>query len=231
MGDFRVRLCVDGIGRFLSIDPLWEKYLAWSPYHYCRNNPINRVDPNGFRDDAYSFGIGMYLANANDKDQSEFIESIGRCNQKILGIEVGIASMALGVGGLVGSSATIGSAVLSVFTIPTGAYELSVNTSSLFDRNVDKYFPSTLTGYVIKHELNGDEKAQKQGATVQNTVFTTLDAFISKNIPSLILNMVNIGLSNIDLQTSSDKDSKKKAKENNSKPIIKTEFDDHKNQY
>ena len=34
-------------GRFLSIDPLWEKYLAWSPYHYCGNNPVNAKDPSG----------------------------------------------------------------------------------------------------------------------------------------------------------------------------------------
>ncbi len=31
----------------MSIDPLWEKYLAWSPYHYCGNNPINATDGNG----------------------------------------------------------------------------------------------------------------------------------------------------------------------------------------
>ncbi len=38
LGDFAVRMYDNGSGRFLSIDPLWEKYLAWSPYHYCGNN-------------------------------------------------------------------------------------------------------------------------------------------------------------------------------------------------
>ena len=41
----------DGTGRFLSIDRShsrgWEKYLAWSPYHYCGNNPVNAKDPSG----------------------------------------------------------------------------------------------------------------------------------------------------------------------------------------
>jgi len=24
----------EDIGRFTSIDPLWEKYYSWTPYHY-----------------------------------------------------------------------------------------------------------------------------------------------------------------------------------------------------
>jgi len=34
-------------GRFLSFDPLWEKYRGVSPYHYALNNPIQFVDANG----------------------------------------------------------------------------------------------------------------------------------------------------------------------------------------
>ncbi len=30
-----------------SVDPLWEKYISWSPYHYCMNNPVSVVDVNG----------------------------------------------------------------------------------------------------------------------------------------------------------------------------------------
>jgi uncharacterized protein RhaS with RHS repeats len=35
------------VGRFMTIDPLAEKYYSVSPYAYCGNNPINRVDPTG----------------------------------------------------------------------------------------------------------------------------------------------------------------------------------------
>jgi RHS repeat-associated protein len=34
-------------GRFLTIDPLAEKYPWISPYAYCGNNPVNRIDPTG----------------------------------------------------------------------------------------------------------------------------------------------------------------------------------------
>jgi len=30
-----------------SVDPLWFKYPNISPYIYCRNNPINAIDPDG----------------------------------------------------------------------------------------------------------------------------------------------------------------------------------------
>lgn len=39
----------DGVGgRFpTSMDPLCEKYYDCSPYAYCGNNPVNRIDPDG----------------------------------------------------------------------------------------------------------------------------------------------------------------------------------------
>jgi len=32
---------------FASVDPLWEKYPAWTPYHYSFNNPLGTKDPSG----------------------------------------------------------------------------------------------------------------------------------------------------------------------------------------
>ncbi len=32
---------------WLSVDPLAEKFPAWSPYNYTMNNPVNMVDPDG----------------------------------------------------------------------------------------------------------------------------------------------------------------------------------------
>jgi RHS repeat-associated protein len=36
--------------RWISVDPMKEKYLNLSPYAYCSNNPVNRIDPDGMDD-------------------------------------------------------------------------------------------------------------------------------------------------------------------------------------
>jgi uncharacterized protein RhaS with RHS repeats len=33
--------------RFVSVDPLADEYLEWSPYVYCADNPIKYIDPDG----------------------------------------------------------------------------------------------------------------------------------------------------------------------------------------
>ena len=42
------------------MDPLCEKYYGVSPYAYCHNNPIMRVDPNGMDDYFNNRGIFLY---------------------------------------------------------------------------------------------------------------------------------------------------------------------------
>lgn len=32
---------------WLSVDPMWEKYIDANPYNYCHGNPINMTDPTG----------------------------------------------------------------------------------------------------------------------------------------------------------------------------------------
>ena len=35
---------------FISVDPLAEMYPEKTPYHFCSNNPLNRIDPTGLTD-------------------------------------------------------------------------------------------------------------------------------------------------------------------------------------
>jgi len=35
------------VGRWLSVDPLFEKYVGMSPYNYCAGNPVKFVDEDG----------------------------------------------------------------------------------------------------------------------------------------------------------------------------------------
>ena len=45
--DYGARMYESGIGRFMTMDPLCEKYYNISPYAYCGNDPVNRTDPDG----------------------------------------------------------------------------------------------------------------------------------------------------------------------------------------
>lgn len=51
--DFGSRTQRPDLGVFTTMDPLCEKYYDCSPYAYCGNNPINRMDPTGM--DWYEF--------------------------------------------------------------------------------------------------------------------------------------------------------------------------------
>ena len=50
---------------FTSLDPHCEKYYNVSPYAYCHNNPIMRIDPNGM-DDYYSINGDLLYHDEND---------------------------------------------------------------------------------------------------------------------------------------------------------------------
>jgi len=45
--DSEARWYYPAIMRTTTMDPLAEKYYEMSPYAWCGNNPINRIDPNG----------------------------------------------------------------------------------------------------------------------------------------------------------------------------------------
>ena len=63
------------LGRWLVVDPLAEKYYAWSPYGYCANNPILNVDPSGM--DIYRFDNQTGIFTLYQKTDDDF-DQIGK---------------------------------------------------------------------------------------------------------------------------------------------------------
>ena len=66
LSDFGVRKYDNEIGRFTSIDPLWEKYYSWTPYHYCSNNPVMGSDGSGLSTFTYEDGSVTKVTEDDD---------------------------------------------------------------------------------------------------------------------------------------------------------------------
>jgi RHS repeat-associated protein len=74
--DFTARMLSNNeIPIFTTQDPLSEKYYSVSPYAYCGNNPINRIDPNG---------MDWYIFNADNNQYQNKLEMEGMHRMAIM---------------------------------------------------------------------------------------------------------------------------------------------------
>jgi RHS repeat-associated protein len=63
------------VGRWLSVDPLWEKNIDASPYSYCHGNPVKMIDPDGRDEEQRTKAINRakeYIQKNPDKDGTKF---------------------------------------------------------------------------------------------------------------------------------------------------------------
>ena len=89
--DFHARTYDPGTGRFLSIDPMAEKYYSISPYAYCLNNPLRYVDPTGMEPEdedhsGFSFSKwvhNLFSINYNPQKPQESKEKLEQQREKI----------------------------------------------------------------------------------------------------------------------------------------------------
>lgn len=76
--------------RFMSIDPLWEKFPQWSPYQYSYNNPLIIKDPEGLSGEASMEGntitINSHIVFYSwDKDKKLLTDDVAkRAAQEIM---------------------------------------------------------------------------------------------------------------------------------------------------
>ena len=87
------------LGRWHVVDPLAEKYYSSSPFVYCGNNPINRIDPTGmeWEDDEEAERLKRKvekkmksLKRENDKKQSK-LDKGGLSDKKVKRLKAKIA--------------------------------------------------------------------------------------------------------------------------------------------
>jgi len=71
------------ISRWLSPDPLAQERPSWTPYNFCSDNPINRIDPDGRLDDIVITGEG----NSSVTLKTDMIDI--KVNASSLGINFG----------------------------------------------------------------------------------------------------------------------------------------------
>lgn len=72
LGDHGVRTYDAELGRFISVDPLWEKYAGQTNYNYSGNNPVRLLDVTGFDWLLYD-GEGVYWYGGDVGDKSELM--------------------------------------------------------------------------------------------------------------------------------------------------------------
>jgi hypothetical protein len=209
-----VRKYDEDIGRFTSIDPLWEKYYSWTPYHYCSNNPVMGSDPGGMlvRESDFMFPPGH--------DKPEYYQRSGEIGLTFGLISSGVLTCGFSLSALAGESVFF--AATSVVTVPLATFDIAVNTASLVKDNVSN---DSFIEFCAK-PIGVDEQTQNHINTILSTSNIIIDV-LSRNPLSVINDILGYGLTSAKNYANEKKDTTKETKKEK-KDEIKAETDTQK---
>ena len=80
--DFGARMYSPSNMRWMTMDPLAEKYYSISPYAYCAGNPINFVDPTGMEIDEDSLKEWEELKRKIERERDRLQSKINKLNAR-----------------------------------------------------------------------------------------------------------------------------------------------------
>lgn len=82
--NYGARMYDQQIGRWHVQDEKAEKYISFSPYHFCANNPINKieVDGNYFTDETYANYLNDFMIEMKNRE-NELNSDISKVNKQI----------------------------------------------------------------------------------------------------------------------------------------------------
>lgn len=81
--DYGARRYDPVLGRWNGVDPSCEKHYSWSPYAYCKNNPVLRVDPDG-KDDYTINNAGRIFCTPVRGSKTDVLKSSSSGNSIIV---------------------------------------------------------------------------------------------------------------------------------------------------
>lgn len=137
--DYGARQYDVAIGRWNAVDPSSEKHYNWSPYSYCKNNPVLRVDVDG-KDD--------YTVNSAGRLFKTVVE--GSTNDRLMSIRSGVEPITV-------NDKKILSGMYNMQDGKSGGLETYNSTSSLEDAAAVFKFGADNTSVEWKLDIYNDK--------------------------------------------------------------------------
>lgn len=215
---FGARYYDGDLGKWLSVDPLADKYPGWSPYNYVSNNPLRLVDKDGREGDDYTAAMYANRNNLSAEGQGSFDGAFSTAinvGAAFIGGAVAIAKYGYAMGGFIAANAPrlnkIGNGIINALTPGGTGFNSASGVKGL---NVGGLQRLNVAGQVklgLKTATEASKTLAKGGAAVNGTPvpgsgkLITLSKTSSGKIKVIVKNMVDGKITNTSTTTGSAK--------------------------